>query len=462
MIEKFRKKVNINFATFFLFTIILSFVMPIYSQAEIEEYSSKKNELILNEGDNYGIYPSDWYEKGFQKPISKKKLKLLLKNTQIKLDEIGLKENIDFQPIEVSDNVKRGIVLTHFYNIINSYQLPKILEDKEDNLFNYFQNMGIIKKSKKKLDKDSKCTVEQACVWAVQIIENIYEAADAGSKGLLWKAQKNGNTVYLLGSIHVGQTNLYPFHKQLKDIFEKSEALYVEVNLLDIKGSLYLLQKGMYSDGTTLKDHVSEEIYNKTVQALEKSNLKPIELYTRYKPWFIATVLENILGTDSKTITDASTAANLGIDMYFTKKAFLMDKPIVELEGIQFQTDIFDSLSDAYQEEYLLSSVNSILNPDIAQEEEKDLLVTWQQQWKDRDFDGFKSSYRIEEDKEEDEFTTKLLGDRDKAMAQKIGKLLDKDGEHTYFVVIGAAHLALDNMTIDQLKLNGYKVEEVE
>ena len=52
------------------------------------------------------------------------------------------------------------------------------------------------------------------------------------------------------------------------DAFAESDVLGVEVNLLDTSvdtNSLYA-KYGMYTDGTTLKDHVPEAAYTRVVQ----------------------------------------------------------------------------------------------------------------------------------------------------------------------------------------------------
>ncbi|HBS46997.1 MAG TPA: polysaccharide biosynthesis protein GumN, partial [Paenibacillus sp.] len=37
-----------------------------------------------------------------------------------------------------------------------------------------------------------------------------------GSTGFLWKVENNGNTVYLLGSIHVANDKMYPLRPEIE------------------------------------------------------------------------------------------------------------------------------------------------------------------------------------------------------------------------------------------------------
>ena len=45
---------------------------------------------------------------------------------------------------------------------------------------------------------------------AERLILALYDANDAGSRGLLWKAVNGDNTLYLLGTIHMDRSNVYP------------------------------------------------------------------------------------------------------------------------------------------------------------------------------------------------------------------------------------------------------------
>ena len=53
---------------------------------------------------------------------------------------------------------------------------------------------------------------------------------------------------------------IYPFSKKMLKAFDESDVLYVEVDLLGGIDELpnLLEQYGLYTDGTTLKDHVSK------------------------------------------------------------------------------------------------------------------------------------------------------------------------------------------------------------
>jgi uncharacterized protein YbaP (TraB family) len=44
----------------------------------------------------------------------------------------------------------------------------------------------------------------------------------AVKKGLFWKATSGANTIYLLGSIHLGSKDMYPLPREFEDAFAAS------------------------------------------------------------------------------------------------------------------------------------------------------------------------------------------------------------------------------------------------
>ena len=50
-------------------------------------------------------------------------------------------------------------------------------------------------------------------------------------RGLFWKASSSGNTIYLLGSVHLGTKEMYPLPDYIEKAFQRSSVLIVEVDL---------------------------------------------------------------------------------------------------------------------------------------------------------------------------------------------------------------------------------------
>lgn len=444
-----------------IFMVILSYVVPAWAEefVEVDQFLTPDigpwAQITLNEGERYGIYPADWYYEGFREEITEEKLETLLENTLNKIKALELEENEDFIPVASKGDRTREDVVIRLYNILGQYNIAD-----DSSPVDYMLKRNILRGSYSGLNLDKICTTEEAVVFAIRLIEDTYNLLDAGSKGFAWKVENNGNTVYLLGSIHVGNSHIYPISNKLKEAFYESDALLVEADILNMDSQLEAFMELMiYQDGTTLKDHISEETYEKFLQVCEMHGI-PSELFEGFKPWVIGITLETFFATDLENIDEIAPSANYGIDLYFMSHAQLIDMPIVELEGLEFQANLFDNLSEEAQDEYLNRVLDNLLNP-----EKNDYLTSTEvleeylNLWKAGDIEGFAKSYLENDELLEDEFTSMLFGERDKNMAAKIIEILESEEKGTYFVVVGAGHFIVPNTIIYQLKDKGYEVE---
>ncbi|HHX62130.1 MAG TPA: TraB/GumN family protein [Epulopiscium sp.] len=459
IINRIRKGIAVGLV---IGTTMISTVVPVLANEPQQPQISPWSIGTLNEGEKYGIYPMAWYIDKFQESIPEDKIVTLLDNVAQKLLELELEKDETFSPQVYVEDGTRGAILAGLYNQLACYQLPEELGFNDDPVV-YMQQRGILNGTDQGLALEEACTVEQATVFATRLIEDTYRAAQVGAKGLMWQVSKGENTLYLLGSIHIGDTSLYPLSEQVRDAFNQSDMLIVEANILGGQEGLdEFIQAAMYSDGSILPEHVSEETYEKCVQVLGQYGL-PVNAYDEFKPWCVANDLSVIVSSNSDSLQGGAEAATLGIDRYFLTIAMLTGKPVAELEGIMYQAELFNSLSPEMQEEYLNSVLDEVLNPESSEgSKSAALLKLWTEQWYQGDIEGFTSSYSDAIGEEKGEFEQMLFGKRDQDMAKKLIQLLEKDGKTTYFVVIGAGHLVEEDTVIDQLKEKGYVVEVVE
>lgn len=438
-----------------IIAMMLTTVLPVWAiEGQIADISPWAVS-DLNEGEKYGIYPMEWYYEDFRAEVSQERLEVLLEKTADKIAATGVETKEDFLPVPYKGEGTRGDVIIRLFNVLAQYGLTG-----EKTPVEYMQERGILQGTSKGLELDNICTTEQAVILATRLVADTYNQLDAGAKGLAWKVENDGNIVYLLGSIHVGSSDLYPLNQRLLKAFYESDVLVVEANILNQDDGMdYYIANALYWDGTTLADVVSEEVYDKLITVLEVYGL-PVEEFAVFKPWSIANTLQVLSMTNSGSAEQGAESANLGIDMYFLLNAFLTQKPVFELEGMKYQVDLFEGLSAEFQEEYLEAILDSILHP---QDEETttsaDLLNEWLTLWKKGDIEGFTNSFAPATEETENELTTMLFGKRDKDMAEKIIMMLESEQKGTYFVVVGAGHLTIENSVLDHLTEMGYEVE---
>ncbi len=439
---------------------------PIYSDWAFDD-------LLV--GDSYGIYPLTWYDNGLTTPITKAQMNVLVNGFNEKIRNAkGVTVNQDYI-IELKDNMTVEEVLNVFYSVITSNKYSQFVGLNIDNSIEYMKEYGVFTGKQGELGLEDICSVEQACVFATRIITVVYDKLDASSKGFLWKIEKGENTVYLLGSIHVANNDIYPFSEKILEAYQSSDALLVEVNLFNQEGSAAFEELSTYTDGTTLKDHVSATCYAETVKLAATLGLSE-KITASLKPWYISNYFTAMLSAGSGDTAEAAKAASLGIDINFLTNAYLNGKPIQEIEGYEKQGKMFDDFSAELQEYLLNSSIdglNEVMSGAAPIESTDASLVTkWLDLWHDGNVGDFLKSYNGEDEgiavinTEEDiktkllmeEYNNALLAKRDIGMANYIADRLQENGKHTYFVVVGALHYVSDYSVLDILEEKGYRI----
>lgn len=437
----------------------------------------------LNEAEKYGLYDIEWYKSGFLNPISEERFKTLGTNLQAKLKEINLNGATKvavgavlptLPALAKGKLLTRKDVINAIFDQLGHYD-PNMLIQKSD-VVSIMSQRGIIKGEKGGLYLERPCSTQEAVLMSARAIQYLSENTIAGAKGLAWKVSKGDTTLYLLGSIHLASTAIYPMDQRLVKAYEGSDGLYVEANIINpMNGYEAFMKTAQLEGGKKLKDVVDATTYTRLEQACKNYGV-PMENLAPFKPWMVALTMSNFVTTASTTPEETSKAAGLGIDAYFLTRSLLNQKPVVELEGLEFQGKLFDSLTDDYEVKYLNSVVDSCLalastDPNdakakaIREEAQKGqaMFKDWLMYWQKGDKASFKKTLDSslgDTASADSEITAMLLGKRDQAMAEKLSALLEKGEKKSYFIVVGAAHLVTDKMVIDILKAKGYKVEE--
>ena len=411
--------------------------------------------------DNYGTY--------ILSPVTTKQLESMTAIAADKLALLGLPQRTASDPALVIDTT-RGGVMNALYQVCADYQL----EGVEDGAVPFLQSLGVVRGVNEAgdLDLERACSYQEAMVMTGRLILAVYDKADAGSRGLLWKATNGRNTLYLLGTAHMDRSNVYPFHKSLRAALASASEVYFELDFNDQEGLAEFAMLQTYTDGTTLKDHISPELYASTVQVFAALGV-PEETVASLKPWALANSLMALSTQDETT-----TGAPMAIDLYLTSAATNAGKTIGAVETYALQGGIFDTLSPEYQEAYLGSYVALALaaqsgeTPELTEEEKQELqeLAELQQKqldaimeaWKTGDVAAFEKIYdKAAIVKSDNELNSRLFTDRDPNMIQAAAKLLEREGENTFFLAVGAGHMVDPGGIVSGLRALGYTVEEM-
>jgi uncharacterized protein YbaP (TraB family) len=276
------------------------------------------------------------------------------------------------------------------------------------------------------------------------------EAAPAQPKPrrfLMWKATSPTTTIYLVGSIHIGDSSMYPLPKEVESAFAASKVLTVEINIKNAdqtKAMALVQQYGMYGADDSLTKHLSKETMATLEDYCTKHNV-PRTGIEQLKPWVVAVTIA-AMGWQQ-----AGEDPALGIDMHFLNES----KPpqrVDELETIESQLSLFATATEEEQQGMLLAVLKQ-------GDKIKDMIKRLQIAYVSGDPAALQKIIDEESDLGSKSLTKKLLDDRNVVMAAKMEEYLK--GKDPVFVVVGAAHIVGEKGTARLLRDKGYKVEQV-
>lgn len=268
-----------------------------------------------------------------------------------------------------------------------------------------------------------------------------------------------GHVVWLFGSIHVGLPGFYPLPDYVMEAYENADALAVECDVVafasDLGAQMDALTGMIYSDGTSISDHIPQELYTRSVEILKETNTYMSALDV-YKPILWSTFIDNSLyasiGADSE----------LGIDMHFLNDAHETGKEILEVESVQFQYDMLSGFSEELQIMLLEGSVYGYENPEESETQVQALLDAWASGDADALFALLSEEGELETEEEEllyREYNDAMIVQRNISMADYAEEVLASGDQ--VFICVGAAHVVGPGAMADLLAQRGYTVEKV-
>lgn len=271
--------------------------------------------------------------------------------------------------------------------------------------------------------------------------------ASAQEKSFLWKVRSEKNSIYILGSIHFLKKESYPLKKSMEQAFDAVSKLVLEIDLQSAtpeKTQQVTLEKGLFRDGTTLRQNVDKETYDLAERRAQELGID-LRAMNPLKPWLVALTLTTMklqkLGFDS----------NYGVDRYFAERAKRGGKSTGGLESLEFQIALLDGLSKRDQEMMLRETLKELDQLDQGVEQ----LVQF---WRKGEV-GSVEQWLLAGMREYPEVYAKVIVERNRRWLPQIEKMIAQ-GENT-MVIVGAAHLVGREGVIELLKQLGYTVEQL-
>lgn len=265
----------------------------------------------------------------------------------------------------------------------------------------------------------------------------------------LWEVSSITNKVYLYGTVHAGKQDWFPLPARVEDALSESRVLVVEADVTDT-AALAKTGSGLtIAPPDSLKNHVPPAEYVRFVKLLPRYGLRE-ESVAQMKPFMAVSAL--VFGEWARN----GFYPQYGIDQYLIKKARAELKPVVELEGVETQVKLMQSLTDAENKQLFVGTV-AALESDLTSEQIKGMVGAWQ--------GGDPKALLAIAGKYNDtvpgarEFEEKFIWSRHEAMVKKIEEYLN-DSRQRHFVAVGSLHLAGERGLVEMLRRKGYVVRQ--
>jgi uncharacterized protein YbaP (TraB family) len=262
----------------------------------------------------------------------------------------------------------------------------------------------------------------------------------------LWTVYGPKGTAYLFGSIHILPPNMEWHTPQIDAAMKASDVFVFEIPMDDsTKQDIadFVRDNGFLPAGTTLPSLLTPQALKNYNAALAVAHVPPVVLENR-RPWLASLVLDVSYmaqrhlspdsGVDRKVYAEAVAEGGKTFRAFETPEqqfALLMPKDR-KLEVAEFDSSLLELLHDD-------GSIGNLVDA-----------------WADGDVKRLAALARADV-KGHPEVEKALFDDRNRNWVGQIGKMLDE--KHTFFITVGAGHLAGPKGVPALLRARGYRVD---
>lgn len=284
--------------------------------------------------------------------------------------------------------------------------------------------------------------------WTISTTSTAQKKESAATKdidnSLLWEITGNGlkKPSYLFGTIHMIGKEDYFLTDVMKEKFNATEQLALEIDMDNLLGTMMSMISGMMmKDGTTLKDLLTKEEYAKLEKHITEKIGLPMMMLDRMKPMLVSTLLSE----------GAIEGDVVSYEAEFLQMAKTKNMETLGLETAEYQLSIFDSIPYKAQAKMLVEALDG--EGDMGE----DMFNEMVKYYKAQDLNAL---YKIISQESEDfgDYQDLLLNNRNRNWIPVIGKYA-KD-KPTFFAV-GAGHLPGEVGVINLLRKAGYTVKAI-
>lgn len=280
------------------------------------------------------------------------------------------------------------------------------------------------------------------------------------SRPALWKVtDPNNNTeLYMFGMVYFMTDNTLPLPDYVMDAYKKSDTIAVEYDMSNMAQDMEQMQEFyshmVYTDGSTIKDHISEETYQKARDYLSK-NFFYNNMMDGYSAGFWASQVNAVAVGNVKNLIMET------LDTRFVTMAKMENKSVVSIADADSQLKAMDASTDELSDFMISDTIRRAENVSGFTKNIADQYDHWAKgevdplaeelYWLDRSSD-------LDDDYEA--YLEATLYPKNDMVASRVKEFL-ANGESP-FIIVNITSFAGERGVDDILAAEGYKVERVD
>lgn len=275
----------------------------------------------------------------------------------------------------------------------------------------------------------------------LEISSGAEESPSLYSDALLWKVSKgNSRASYIFGTIHVSDPEIINLPEKVSSTLGQSDIFVMEALPL-VDEALKFSQMMFFNDGTTLKDFIDDDLFEKTAEILSDYQFPPDAVNTM-KPWAAFLIMNYPAET------------GLPLDMHLLQTAQQNGAEVHGLESLSEQGDVFTTMD--YDEQVTLL-LDTVCHYDVVKQDFEKLKSLYLE----RDLKGLfqqSNQYSFSKEPVYRDLMQRLVVKRNYTMAERMQNILEKGNA---FIAIGAMHLPGEEGVLSLLGKKGYKIHSL-
>jgi len=260
----------------------------------------------------------------------------------------------------------------------------------------------------------------------------------------VWKLQKGESVLYLGGTFHLLRQSDFPLPREFHTAYGASEIVVLETDIGKLKDpstQQVLIAKAMYTDGSTIENHLSSQTYT-LLNDYCAANGIPLEAIKQFKPSMVIVTI-TALELAKLGVTQE------GVDTFFYEMAIRENKVVEGLETIEEQINFIVNMGKGIEDAFVTHSIRDLKS--IKQQYEKMVKA-----WKKGDVEELNDLLVAQIKTKTPKLYKELIIDRNEnwlPMIEAYQKTPQKE-----FILVGAGHLVGPDGILKALRQKGYKV----